>query len=77
MAALYGLSYITLSAVLSGLIRQIVPVELLAEANGVLQTVRQGLRLVGPLAGAALYAAVGGWVLAVIGMVGFLSAAAW
>lgn len=75
VAALYGLSYITLSAVLSGLIRQLVPVELLAEANGVLQTVRQGLRLIGPLAGAGLYAAVGGWMLAVIGMVGFLSAA--
>ncbi|WP_434971392.1 MFS transporter [Micromonospora peucetia] len=75
VAALYGLSYITLSAVLSGLIRQLVPVELLAEANGVLQTVRQGLRLIGPLAGAGIYAAVGGWMLAVIGMVGFLSAA--
>ena len=57
VAALYGLSYITLGAALSGLIREMVPVELLAEANGVLQTVRQGLRLVGPLAGAALYAA--------------------
>ncbi|RLP98720.1 MFS transporter [Micromonospora sp. CV4] len=76
VAALYGLSYITLSAALSGLIRQVVPVELLAEANGVLQTVRQGLRLIGPLAGAALYAAIGGWALAGIGMVGFLTAAA-
>ncbi|MEV4658413.1 MFS transporter [Micromonospora sp. NPDC049301] len=76
VAALYGLSYITLSAALSGLIRQLVPVELLAEANGVLQTVRQGLRLIGPLAGAALYAAIGGWALAGIGMVGFLTAAA-
>ncbi|WP_410811818.1 MFS transporter [Micromonospora sp. 067-2] len=76
VAALYGLSYITLSAALSGLIRQVVPVELLADANGVLQTVRQGLRLVGPLVGAALYAAIGGWALAAIGMVGFLTAAA-
>ncbi|MFF0370767.1 MFS transporter [Micromonospora sp. NPDC005087] len=76
VAALYGLSHITLSAALSGLIRQLVPVELLAEANGVLQTVRQGLRLVGPLVGAALYAAVGGWALAGIGVVGFLTAAA-
>ncbi|MEU4398442.1 MFS transporter [Micromonospora orduensis] len=76
VAALYGLSYITLSAALSGLIRQLVPVELLAEANGVLQTVRQGLRLIGPLAGAALYAAIGGWALAGIGMLGFLTAAA-
>lgn len=60
VAALYGLSYIALSAALSGLIRQLVPVELLAEANGALQTVRQGLRLIGPLAGAALYTAIGG-----------------
>ena len=52
MAALYGLSSITLGAALSGLIRELVPVELLAEANGLLQTVRQGMRLIGPLAGA-------------------------
>ncbi|MBG6069777.1 MFS transporter [Micromonospora ureilytica] len=76
VAALYGLSSITLGAALSGLIRELVPVELLAEANGVLQTVRQGIRLVGPLVGAALYAALGGWALAGIGMVGFLTAAA-
>ncbi|MFF5179465.1 MFS transporter [Micromonospora sp. NPDC000316] len=76
VAALYGLSSITLGAALSGLIRQLVPVELLAEANGALQTVRQGLRLVGPLVGAALYAALGGWALAGIGMIGFMTAAA-
>ncbi|MFC0031303.1 MFS transporter [Micromonospora chaiyaphumensis] len=76
VAALYGLSYITLSAVLSGLIRHLVPSDLLADANGVLQTVRQGLRLVGPLAGAGLYAAVGGWLLVALAMSGFLAAAA-
>ncbi|MCW3839394.1 MFS transporter [Micromonospora yasonensis] len=76
VAALYGLSYITLSAVLSGLIRHLVPSDLLADANGVLQTVRQGLRLVGPLAGAGLYAAVGGWLLVALAMTGFLTAAA-
>ncbi|MEU8083549.1 MFS transporter [Micromonospora sp. NPDC049101] len=76
VAALYGLSSITLGAALSGLIRELVPVELLAEANGALQTVRQGMRLVGPLAGAGLYAALGGWALAGVGMVGFLTAAA-
>jgi MFS family permease len=76
VAALYGLSYITLSAVLSGLIRQLVPSELLADANGALQTVRQGLRLVGPLAGAGLYAAVGGWLLVTLAMAGFGTAAA-
>ncbi len=76
VAACYGLSYIALSAALSGLIRQLVPSELLADANGVLQTVRQGLRLVGPLAGAGLYAAVGGWLLVALAMTGFLAAAA-
>ncbi|SCG73151.1 MFS transporter [Micromonospora humi] len=76
VAALYGLSSITVTAVLNGLIRNLVPADLLADANGALQTVRQGLRLVGPLAGAAIYAAVGGWLLASVAMGGFLAAAA-
>jgi Na+/melibiose symporter-like transporter len=76
VSALYGLSYVALSATLIGLIKEIVPVDLLAEANGALQTVKQGLRLVGPLAGAALYAGVGGWALATLGGLGFLTAAA-
>ena len=75
VGALYGLSYIALSATLNGLIKLIVPGESLAEANGVLQTVKQGLRLVGPLAGAGLYAGVGGWTLAAVGVVGFTTAA--
>lgn len=75
VAAFYGLSYITLAAVLNGLIRHLVPAESLADANGLLQTVRQGLRLIGPLAGAGVYAAVGGWLLAVLAMTGFLVAA--
>ncbi|MEU5548748.1 MFS transporter [Micromonospora sp. NPDC047793] len=76
VAALYGLSNLTVGAVLSRLIQELVPSDLLGEANGALQTARQGLRLVGPLAGAGLYAVLGGWVLAAVGMVGFLAAAA-
>ncbi|MEV0000776.1 MFS transporter [Micromonospora sp. NPDC050980] len=76
VAALYGLSSITVAAVLNGLIRHLVPADLLADANGALQTVRQGLRLVGPLAGAGIYAAVGGWLLVTLAMGGFLAAAA-
>ncbi|WP_433529789.1 MFS transporter [Micromonospora sp. CA-263727] len=76
VAALYGLSNLTVGAVLSRLIRELVPSDLLGEANGVLQTVRQGLRLIGPLAGAGLYAALGGWMLAAVGMAGFVLAAA-
>ena len=75
VAGLYGLSNLTVGAVLSRLIRELVPADLLGEANGVLQTVRQGLRLIGPLAGAGLYALVGGDMLAAVGMAGFLIAA--
>jgi len=60
VGVLYGVSMIVVSAALNGLIKEILPEDLLAEANGVLQTVRQGLRLVGPLGGAALFTAFGG-----------------
>ncbi|GAB3969732.1 MFS transporter [Plantactinospora veratri] len=75
VGALYGLSYVALGATLNGLIKQIVPEELMAQANGVLQTVKQGLRLIGPLAGAALYTGAGGWTLPTVGMIGFVAAA--
>jgi len=71
----YGLSFIAVSAALNGLIKEVVPDELLAEANGALQTVKQGLRLVAPLIGAGLYVATRGWGLAIAGMTGFLIAA--
>ncbi|MFS8478234.1 MAG: MFS transporter [Micromonosporaceae bacterium] len=75
VAVAYGLSYIAVSAALQGLIKVLLPEELLAEANGALQTVRQGLRLAGPLLGAALYTAIGGTALAVVGAAGFVLAA--
>ncbi|WFE46577.1 MFS transporter [Verrucosispora sp. WMMD1129] len=75
VAALYGLSNLTVGAVLSRLVRELVPPDLLGEANGALQTARQGLRLIGPLAGAGLYVTLGGWLLALVGMLGFLVAA--
>ena len=76
VAVLYGISYIAISAALNGLIKEVVPAGHLAEANGALQTVKQGLRLVGPIAGAGLYAGIGGWTLAVLGAAGFVIAAA-
>lgn len=75
VAALYGLSFIAVGAALNGLIKEVVPEELLGEANGALQTVKQGLRLFAPLLGAGLYTAFGGWALASLGIVGFLIAA--
>jgi MFS family permease len=76
VAVLYGLSYITIASALQGLIKEVVPGGLLAEANGALQTVKQGLRLGGPLAGAGLYTWLGGPAVAVVAGTGFLLAAA-
>lgn len=75
VGVLYGLSYLATSAALNGLIKQIVPSAQLADANAALQTVKQGLRLVAPLAGAALYATAGGGILAAVTSVGLLAAA--
>ena len=50
----------------TALLPQIVGADLLAEANGLQQTLTQGLRLVTPLIGAGLFALVGGGVVAVI-----------
>jgi Na+/melibiose symporter-like transporter len=75
VAVLYGLSYITIAAALQGLIKEVVPGGLLAEANGALQTVKHGLRLGGPLAGAGLYTWLGGPAVAVVAGTGFLLAA--
>lgn len=71
VAGLYSFSQVIVNAAVNGLIRAMVPAGQLADANAALQTVRQGLRLVGPLAGAALYAAAGGWLLTSLSMVGF------
>jgi MFS family permease len=45
VAVCYGATMLLSSAALQGLIKELLPDELLAEANGALQTVRQGLRL--------------------------------
>jgi MFS family permease len=66
VAFLNGVSYAILAAGQSALLATMLPDDLLAEANGVLQTVREGLRLVAPLAGAGLFAAFGGSVLVVL-----------
>ena len=76
VAALYGISSVTIAAALSGLLKELLADELLADANGALQTVKEGLRLGGPLAGAALFATLGGAAVAAIDAVTFLIAAA-
>jgi MFS family permease len=64
VAVLYGTSLLVTSAATNGLIKEILPDELLVEANGALQTVRQGLRLVAPIGGAALFTTIGGAAVA-------------
>ena len=55
----YGVSGSLLGPAQTALVQAIVPGDLLGDANGVLQTAQQGMRLVTPLAGAGLFAVVG------------------
>ena len=64
--ALYGLAYTVLSSAQAALLSVMVPAELLADANGALRTAQESLRLIGPLAGAALFVAVGAHVIALL-----------
>jgi MFS family permease len=50
----------------AALLKIMIPEELLAEANGVLTSTREGLRIIAPLAGAGLYAVLGGGAVAVL-----------
>jgi MFS family permease len=75
VAVLYGISWVATSAALSGLLKQLLAEEALAAANGELQTVKEGLRLIGPLAGAALFTTMGGVAVAAIDAATFLAAA--
>lgn len=62
----YGVIGSAMSPAQTALLPAIVPKDLLAEANGAQQTLNEGLRLITPLVGAGLFAAVGGGVVAVI-----------
>jgi len=76
VAFLYGLVGTAFYPAQAALLRLLVPPELLADANGALSATRQGLRIVAPLAGAALYAAVGGGLVAVLDAATFAGSAA-
>ncbi|MGW4667359.1 MFS transporter [Streptosporangium sandarakinum] len=76
VAAAMGLSYAATSGALGGLLKAILPAESLAGANGALQTARQGLRLVGPLFGMAVYATWGIGAVVLFDVATFMVAAA-
>jgi MFS family permease len=73
---LYGISNALLGAAQPALLRTIVPDALLPDANGARQTMREGLRLVAPLAGAGLFAATGPAAVVLLDATTFLAAAA-
>jgi MFS family permease len=76
VTALYGLGGDVFGAARSAMMKALVPDELLADANGAFQAIREGLRLVAPLAGAGIFAAFGGSVVAVVDAASFLLSAA-
>ena len=72
---LYGAAYGVLGSGESALLRLMLPEDLLGDANGILETLRQGVRLVGPLAGAGLFAWQGGGIVAAVDSATFVIAA--
>jgi MFS family permease len=76
ITVLYGASYVVLAAGQSALLTVLVPEELLGPANAALQTVRETLRLVAPVAGAGLYTVAGGGAVAILDAATFLLATA-
>jgi MFS family permease len=66
VTALYGLFGDVFAAARSAMFKAMLPDELLAEANGAYQSIREGLRLFAPLAGAALFVALGGHAVALV-----------
>ena len=59
----------------AALLKIMLPEELLAEANGALTATREGLRIIAPLAGAGLYAVLGGGAVAVLDSATFAASA--
>lgn len=76
VAAFYGAAGTLAAAARSAFMTVLLPRELLGEANGLFQTVREGLRLLAPLVGAAIYATAGGGVVAVLDSASFVAVVA-
>jgi MFS family permease len=70
----YGVSFVVVPAALNGLLKDLLPERVLVEANASLSVTREALRLVGPLAGASLFAWVGGGAVALVDAASFLVA---
>jgi MFS family permease len=71
----YGCSAVVFGSARSALLTVMLPEDLLPDANGALQSVGEGLRLVAPLAGAGLFAAFGGGTVAILDAATFAASA--
>jgi MFS family permease len=76
VAVFYGVMASVTGGAFAGLLKELVPDDLLGSANGLFASVRQSLRLCGPLVGAGLFAATSGKVVALVDIASFLVAAA-
>jgi MFS family permease len=76
VTALYGLGGDVFGAARTSMLKAMLPDELLADANGAFQSLREGLRIVAPLAGAGLYAATSGRAVALVDAATFVLSAA-
>src|SRR5262249_24829272 len=72
----YGAGVALAGSARSALMTVILPRDLLGEANGIFQSVREGLRLIAPLVGAGIYAAIGGGAVAVLDCASFVAVVA-
>jgi MFS family permease len=75
VAVLYGVSFVVLPAALNGLLKELMPDEMLVDANASIQTTKESFRLFGPLVGALLFTWLGGWAVAVLDAASFFVAA--
>jgi MFS family permease len=72
----YGVVNSLLTGAQTGFLKTLIPDDLLGDAQGLLSTVREGLRLVAPLIGAGLFTVAGGHVVALIDAATFAVATA-
>src|SRR5689334_13062775 len=70
-----GVPFVVLPAALNGLLKDLLPEDVLVEAKATLSVTREAFRLVGPLLGAAAFSLWGGGAVAVLDAVTFLLAA--
>jgi Na+/melibiose symporter-like transporter len=73
MAVFTGTAGTLAASARSALMTVTIPRELLGDGNAIFQSVREGLRLIAPLAGAGIYAAAGGGFVAVLDSASFVA----